>query len=379
MQVAPTVEIARRKSRVVKIGNIAIGGNHPIAIQSMTTTFTYDIDATVKQINRMVEAGCEIVRVAVPEEKDAFALGEIKRQCPVPLIADIHFHPRFALIAIEQGVDKIRLNPGNIRDAKKVREIVAAAKDHKIPIRIGVNGGSLDPKLIAKHKGLTPEAMVESALWELNILEELNFQDAIISLKTSDVRLTVASYQLLANKVDYPFHLGITEAGPQYKGTIKSAVGLGAMLWLGLGDTIRVSLTADPVEEVKAGWEILKSMGLRIVGVNIISCPTCGRCEVDLLPLVDKVEKALSHIKEPINVALMGCEVNGPGEARMAEVGIAAGRGVGVILKNGEILRRINEDQFVDQLVSEVDKTLAERKEQAAAEAGNPLPVPAEK
>ena len=322
----------------------------------------------------MVEAGCELVRVAVPEEKDALALGEIKHQCPVPLIADIHFHHRFALIAIEQGVDKIRLNPGNIRDPKKVREVVAAAKEHKIPIRVGVNGGSLDPALIARHKGLTPEAMVESAMWELKILEELNFEDSIISLKTSDVCLTVATYKLLADKVDYPFHLGITEAGAQYKGTIKSAVGLGAMLWLGLGDTIRVSLTADPVEEVKAGWEILKSIGLRIVGVNIISCPTCGRCEVDLLPLVDKVEKALAHIKEPINVALMGCEVNGPGEARMAEVGIAAGRGVGVILKNGEILRRLNEDQFVDAVVEEVDKTLAERK--AAQEAENATKTP---
>ena len=363
MQVAPTIQIQRRKSRVIKIGNIAIGGDHPITIQSMTTTFTHDIDATVKQINRLVEAGCEIVRVAVPETKDAEALGEIKRQCPIPLVADIHFNHKLALIAIEQGVDKIRLNPGNIRDPKKVKEVVAAANNHKIPIRIGVNGGSLDPALIAKYKGLTPEALVESALWEINILEEVNFQDIIISLKTSDVCLTIASYKLLADKVDYPFHLGITEAGLAYKGTIKSAVGLGIMLWMGLGDTIRVSLTADPIEEVKAGWEILKALGLRIVGVNIISCPTCGRCEVDLLPIVEKVEKALAHIKEPINVAVMGCEVNGPGEAKMAEVGIAAGNGAGLLLRHGEKIKRIDEAEFVDAIVAEVNKTLIERKE----------------
>ena len=362
MNFASSVQIKRRNTRSVKVGNVLIGGESPISIQSMTTAYTHDVDATVKQINQLVEAGCEIVRVAVPEMEDALAIGEIKKQCPIPLVADIHFDHKLALTAIEQGVDKIRLNPGNIRDENKVREVVAACKDKGIPIRIGVNGGSLSPALLTKYGGLTPEAMVESALWELKILEALNFYDTIISLKTSDVCLTVETYKQLADKVDYPFHLGITEAGPAYRGTIKSAVGLGAMLWLGLGDTIRVSLTADPVEEVKAGWEILKSLGLRIQGINIISCPTCGRCDVDLFKIVDNVEKALAHIKEPITVAVMGCEVNGPGEARMAEVGIAAGNGVGLLLKNGEKVRRINEADFVRELVTEVEKTLEERK-----------------
>ncbi len=361
MQIASNINIKRRKTREVKVGNLILGGNNPIRIQSMTTAYTHDVKATLHQIHQLVNAGCEIVRVAVPEMKDAEALGDIKKECPIPLVADIHFNHKLALKAIEKGIDKIRLNPGNIRDANKVREVVSAAKEKQIPIRIGVNGGSLDPALITKYGGLTPEALVESALWEINVLEELDFQDILISLKTSDVGLTIESYKLLGDKVDYPFHLGITEAGPAFRGAIKSAVGLGAMLWMGMGDTIRVSLTADPVEEVKAGWEILKSLGLRVQGVNIISCPTCGRCDVDLFQIVDRVEKALAHIKEPITVAVMGCEVNGPGEAKMAEVGIASGKGVGLLLKKGEVLRRIKEEDFVDALVAEVQKTIAER------------------
>lgn len=363
MQFASVQSINRRKSREVKVGNLILGGNNPIRIQSMTTAYTHDIKATLNQINKLVEAGCEIVRVAVPEMKDAEALGDIKKECPVPLVADIHFNHKLALKAIEMGVDKIRLNPGNIRDEKKVREVVAAAKERQIPIRIGVNGGSLDPALITKYGGLTADALVESALWEIKILEELDFRDIVISMKTSDVGLTIESYKKLGEKVDYPLHLGITEAGPAFRGAIKSAVGLGAMLWQGIGDTIRVSLTADPVEEVKAGWEILKALGLRVQGVNIISCPTCGRCDVDLFKIVDKVEKALAHIKEPITVAVMGCEVNGPGEAKMAEVGIASGKGVGLLLKNGEVLRRIKEEDFVEELVAEVNKTIQEKKQ----------------
>ncbi len=362
MEFASTIQIERRKTRSVKVGNLMLGGEHPVRIQSMTTAFTHDIDATVSQINRLVEAGCEIIRVAVPDMKDAEALGEIKKQCSIPLVADIHFNHHLALKAIEMGVDKIRLNPGNIRDEEKVKEVVAAAKERGIPIRIGVNGGSINPQLIEKFGGLTPEAMTEAALWEIGVLEELGFHDILISLKTSDVNLTVASYKRLAERCDYPFHLGITEAGPAWRGTIKSSVGLGAMLWLGLGDTIRVSLTADPVEEVKVGWEILKALGLRTHGVTIISCPTCGRCQVDLLPIVEKVEKALENIKEPITVAVMGCEVNGPGEAKMAEVGIASGKGVGLLLKHGEKIKRINEADFVDEIVKEVQKTIESRK-----------------
>ncbi|MDI6784680.1 MAG: flavodoxin-dependent (E)-4-hydroxy-3-methylbut-2-enyl-diphosphate synthase, partial [bacterium] len=335
----------RRKTKKIKVGSLYIGGDAPISVQSMTNSDTRDINATVNQIQRLTDAGCELVRVAVPDMQSAENLREIKNQIAIPLVADIHFDYRLALKAIEQGVDKLRLNPGNIRDKKHIASIVSAAKENQVPIRIGVNGGSLPQELIVQYHGVTAEAMVESALWELDQFEKLGFTDIIISLKTSDVPTTIASYQLMAEKVEYPFHLGITEAGPAWRGTVKSAVGLGILLAQGIGDTIRVSLTADSVEEVKVGWEILKALELRKRGVNFISCPTCGRCEVDLPQIIAQLEPELEKIKEPITIAVMGCVVNGPGEARLADIGIAAGKGTGVLFRNREIVKKIAESE----------------------------------
>ncbi|MFB3895823.1 MAG: flavodoxin-dependent (E)-4-hydroxy-3-methylbut-2-enyl-diphosphate synthase [bacterium] len=346
----------RRQAKKIKVGSLYIGGDAPISVQSMTSSDTRDIDATVAQIQRLIAAGCELVRVAVPDKHAAQNLGEIKRQLSIPLVADIHFDYQLALIAIEQGIDKLRLNPGNIKDKKHIATIVSAAKEKLIPIRIGVNGGSLPQELIAKYQGVNATSMVEAALWEIDQFEQLDFTDIIISLKTSDVPTTIASYQLMAEKVSYPFHLGITEAGPAWRGTVKSSVGIGILLAQGIGDTIRVSLTGDSVDEIKIGWEILKALEIRKRGVNLISCPTCGRCEVDLQQIITELEPELDKITKPVTVAVMGCVVNGPGEARLADIGIAAGKDSGVLIRHGEIIRKIPQSEFVSTLLAEISK-----------------------
>lgn len=348
--------VKRRQTKKIKVGSLYIGGDAPISVQSMTNSDTRDINATVNQIQRLIATGCELIRVAVPDKIAANNLSEIKRQISIPLVADIHFDYQLALIAIEQGVDKLRLNPGNIKDKNHIATIVSAAKETHIPIRIGVNGGSLPKELISKHHGVNAASMVEAALWEIDQFEKLDFTDIIISLKASDVLTTIASYQLMAEKVDYPFHLGITEAGPAWRGTVKSAVGIGILLSQGIGDTIRVSLTGDSVDEIKVGWEILKALEIRKRGINLISCPTCGRCEVDLQQIIAELEPKLDKIIKPITVAVMGCVVNGPGEARLADIGIAAGKGSGVLIRHGEIVRKIPQSEFVSTLLDEINK-----------------------
>lgn len=352
--------LSRRKTRSVAIGNICVGGGAPVVVQSMTKTDTRDWKATVSQIRKLERAGCEIVRLAVPDKEAAGALGEIRKRVRVPLIADIHFDYRLALASLSKGVDGLRLNPGTIGSKKKIQEVVRAAKDRNIPIRIGVNSGSLDKSLLARYGGATARAMVESALGHIRILEDLSFRLIKVSLKASDIRRTVEAYRLLARKVDYPFHAGITEAGTLVCGAVKSSVGLGILLNEGLADTIRVSLTAPPEEEVRIAYQILRSLGLRSRGVNLISCPVCGRCEVDLLRISAEVEKRLSPIREPVTVAVMGCMVNGPGEAREADVGVACGRGVGVLFKRGKLLRRIPENRIISELAGEVEQLARE-------------------
>ena len=351
---------ARRKTRKVRVGSVLIGGDAPIAVQSMTTTKTDDWAATLDQIHQLAAAGCEIARVSVPDAKAAAACAKIKEGSPLPLVADIHFDHRYALAAIDAGWDKLRLNPGNIRDPQKVREVVLAAKGRGIPIRVGVNWGSLAPDIIERY-GRTPEGMVESALRHIRILEELEFGDIVVSLKAHDVRATVAAYRLMATKVDYPFHLGITEAGTLRTGTIKSSVGLGMLLAEGIGDTLRVSLAADPVEEVPVCWEILKCLSLRERGVEITACPSCGRVQVDILNLAEQVEKITAEYRAPVKVAVMGCAVNGPGEASMADVGVAGGRGMGLIYRDGKKVRSLPESQLLDGLREEIEKVIEER------------------
>lgn len=346
--------INRRKTRQISAGDVKIGGNAPISVQSMTNTDTTDIDATVSQIKRLEEAGCEIIRVAVPDKAAAEALGKIKKQIKIPLIADIHFDYRLALKAIEHGVDGLRINPGNIGDKKKIGAVVYACKERRIPIRIGVNAGSLEKDLLKKYGHPTPDAMVESALRHIKILEELDFYNIKVSLKASSVVNTIEAYRLISKKVDCPLHIGISEAGPLFSGTIKSAVGLGILLSEGIGDTIRISLTADPVKEVEAAYEILKSLGLRKRGINIISCPTCGRLEIDVIRLASEVEQRLSHIKKPLDVSVLGCVVNGIGEGKEADIGIAGGRGIGIVFKHGRIMKKVKEKDIADLLVSEV-------------------------
>ncbi len=350
------MNIRRKKTRQISIGNVKIGGNAPISVQSMTNTDTRDIVSTVAQIKRLEEAGCEIVRLAVPDRRAAEALSEIKARIGTPLVADIHFNYKLALEAIKAGVDALRINPGNIGDRWKIETVVSAAKDKGIPIRIGVNAGSLEKDILEKYRYPTAEVMVESAMRHIDILEELDFHDIKVSLKASDVPMTVDAYRMISEKVDYPLHLGITEAGPAMSGTVKSSIGIGILLAEGIGDTIRVSLTAGPVEEVKVGYEILKSLRLRHRGINIISCPTCGRMEIDLFALVAEVEKRLAHIKEPLDVAILGCVVNGIGEAKEADVGIAGGKGQGVLFIKGEIVRKVKEEELADALVEEVKK-----------------------
>ena len=351
-----------RKSKAIKIKDLTIGGGAPIAVQSMTKTDTADVDGTVKQINEMVQAGCEIVRIAVPDNDAAHALKEIRQRVPdVPLVADIHFHYKLALLALEAGIDKLRLNPGNIGSEARIREVVNATKERGIPIRIGVNGGSLEKDLLQKYGTSTPEAMVESALRHIHILEDLNFDDIIISLKASDVHRTVAAYRLLAQKVDYPFHLGVTEAGTPFGVTIKSSIGLGILLHEGIGDTIRVSLSAEPHEEVRVGWEILRSLDLRKRGVTVVACPTCGRLDVDnFVEIVTEVERRLAHVVEPLQLSIMGCAVNGPGEAHHSQLGVTFGRNVGMIFKNGVPMRKVAGADIVEAFVLETEKLLEE-------------------
>lgn len=352
----------RRKSRPVTIGRVTIGGTHPVAVQSMTNTKTENVAATVEQIHRLTERGCELIRCAVPTMEAARALADIKKQIAIPLIADIHFDYRLALQALESGVDALRLNPGNIGGRDRVEKVVTAAKTRQVPIRIGVNAGSLPRDLLAKYGHPSAQAMVEAAWRHIHILEEMDYNNIVISLKAHDVPLTLEAYRLMARECDYPLHVGVTEAGTIHSGLIKSAVGIGTLLAEGIGDTIRVSLTGDPLAEIDAGFEILKSLGLRQHGPTLVSCPTCGRTSVSLEKMAREVETRLSHIRQPITVAVMGCVVNGPGEAREADVGIAGGCGEGLIFRKGEILRKVPEDRLVEELFNEIDTIIKERK-----------------
>jgi (E)-4-hydroxy-3-methylbut-2-enyl-diphosphate synthase len=360
--------IQRRKTRKIQLGKVQVGGDAAITVQSMTKTDTRDVDATVDQIWALEVAGCDIVRVAVPVREAAEQLGRIKKQIRIPLVADIHFNYKLALIALEQGVDGLRLNPGNIGARWCIEEVVKLAAERKIPIRIGVNAGSLEKDLLQKYGGPTAEGMVESGLRHIRILEELNYPEIKISLKASDPLMTIEAYRLLADQVDYPFHLGVTEAGTPTAGTIKSAVGLGTLLAEGIGDTIRVSLAADPVEEVRVGAEILRSLGLKKDGMTFVACPSCGRADVDLVGLAKSVEeRMLPYSNLNIHVAVMGCEVNGPGEARAADLGVAGGKGIGLIFKKGEVIRKVPEAQIVDALMEEVKNLAAEKEAEKAA------------
>lgn len=333
-----------------------VGGDAPIRVQSMTNTKTCDVVSTVVQIKELVEAGCEIVRVAVPDRNAALALKEIRKQVDIPLVADIHFNYHLALKAIEAGVDGLRINPGNIGGRERLAQLVDAAKERGIPIRIGVNAGSLEKDLLAKYGGVSADALVESALNHIRIFEELNFREIKVSLKASNIPLMLEAYHKLAKMVDYPFHVGVTEAGPLRSGVIKSAVGIGALLAEGIGDTIRVSLTDHPRYEVWAGYEILKALGLRQRGAELISCPTCGRCKLDLISIAKQVEDRLQGIKKPLKVAVMGCVVNGPGEAREADIGIAGGKGFGLIFHQGKVIRKVPEENLVEELMKEIEE-----------------------
>lgn len=346
---------ARKETRTIYVGGVPIGGGNPVVVQSMTKTDTADVKSTVKQIKSLEVSGCEIVRLAVPDINAAKALGKIKKSINIPMIADIHFDWRLALEAINQGVDGLRINPGNIGAKWKVKEVVTAAGG-KTPIRIGVNAGSLEKELLRKYGHPKAEALVESAERHIQMLEELNFSNIKVSLKASDVVKTVGAYRLFSERYDYPVHIGISEAGPPSRGIIKSSVGLGILLSEGIGDTIRVSLTADPQEEVRVAYEILKSLGLRKRGIDIVSCPTCGRCRIDLKGLVKKVESKLKHVDKPITVAVMGCVVNGPGESREADYGLAGGKGRGIIFRKGKILRSVREEELLGALLEEIEE-----------------------
>tara|TARA_Y100000741_G_scaffold174313_1_gene132189 strand:+ start:1184 stop:2257 length:1074 start_codon:yes stop_codon:yes gene_type:complete len=355
--------IKRRKTREVKIGDLIIGGEHAITVQSMTTTKTDDINGTLKEVERLEEAGCHIIRITVPNKQAAKALYEIKKRMKVPLVADIHFDYRMALEAVDAGADKIRINPGNIGGKARVKEVLEKVKGANLPIRIGVNAGSLEKDLIEKYGFPTAEAMVESAKRHIDICKEHNFEDIIVSLKASDVNLMIGAYSLFSQKFDYPLHLGVTEAGPTKSGTVKSSVGIGNLLANGIGDTIRVSLTDDPVEEVHVGFEILKSLGLASKGVTIVSCPTCGRLEVDLFKIAGEVEEELKDIKTPMTLALMGCAVNGPGEATHTDLGIAFGKGAGHLYYKGEKRGKVKESKAIDELKDMISEFEAEKKE----------------
>ena len=348
----------RDKTKKVRIGDVFIGGGEPILIQSMTNTDTADVEATTEQILRLEEAGCEIIRCTVPNEAAAAALSEIKKRIHIPLVADIHFDYRMALAAIENGADKIRINPGNIGGREKLATVVRAAKERDIPIRVGVNSGSLEKEIIAKNKGVTAEGLVESALDKVRMIEDEDYDNIVISIKSSDVLMCVRSYELMAKASKYPLHVGITEAGTLISGNLKSGIGIGIILYEGIGDTIRVSLTGDPVEEIRSAKILLRSLKLRRGGIEIVSCPTCGRTKIDLIALAGKVEKLVEGYDADIKVAVMGCAVNGPGEAREADFGIAGGDGEGLIFKKGEILKKLPESELLGALKDELDKAL---------------------
>ncbi|WP_328500660.1 flavodoxin-dependent (E)-4-hydroxy-3-methylbut-2-enyl-diphosphate synthase [Streptomyces sp. NBC_00457] len=362
----------RRVSRRIQVGPVAVGGGAPVSVQSMTTTRTSDIGATLQQIAELTASGCQIVRVACPTQDDADALATIARKSQIPVIADIHFQPKYVFAAIEAGCAAVRVNPGNIKQFDdKVKEIAGAAKDHGTPIRIGVNAGSLDRRLLEKYGKATPEALVESALWEASLFEEHGFRDIKISVKHNDPVVMVNAYRLLAEQCDYPLHLGVTEAGPAFQGTIKSAVAFGALLSRGIGDTIRVSLSAPPAEEVKVGIQILESLGLRQRRLEIVSCPSCGRAQVDVYKLADEVTAGLEGMEVPLRVAVMGCVVNGPGEAREADLGVASGNGKGQIFVKGEVIKTVPESKIVETLIDEAMK-IAEQMEQDGVASGEP-------
>ncbi|HOW86928.1 MAG TPA: flavodoxin-dependent (E)-4-hydroxy-3-methylbut-2-enyl-diphosphate synthase [Candidatus Aminicenantes bacterium] len=352
----------RRTTRVIEVGGVAVGGGAPVVVQAMTKTDTRDVQATAAEVRRLERAGAEIVRLAVPDRAAAAALGEIRRRCGVPLVADIHFDHRLALAALDAGVDGLRLNPGNIGSPAKIREVVRAAAGRRVPIRIGVNSGSLEKDILARAGGATAAAMVESALRHVRLLEDLDFRLIKISLKASDVPRTLEAYRLLAARVDYPFHAGLTESGRLLAGSVKSSAGLALLLAEGLADTIRVSLTAPAEREVFVAWQILQALGLRKRGGVFVSCPTCGRCEVDLMRTAERVERAVLALSVPLTVAVMGCTVNGPGEAREADIGLACGRDGGVIFRGGKVLRKVPASRMADELIAEVGKLAASRR-----------------
>lgn len=346
--------MTRENTKVIQIGNIKIGGGNPIAIQSMTNTKTEDAEATIRQIKALEAAGCEIIRCTVPTMEAAKALPEIKKQISIPLVADIHFDYRLAIAAIENGADKIRINPGNIGDSAKVRAVVEAAKSRNVPIRVGVNSGSLEKELVAKYHGVTAEGLVESAMDKLRMIEEMDYDNLVVSIKSSDVMICVKAHELLAKQCPYPIHVGITEAGTVYSGSVKSAVGLGIILNEGIGDTIRVSLSGDPLEEIKAAKLILRALGLRKGGIEVVSCPTCGRTQIDLIKLANQVETMVQEFPLELKVAVMGCVVNGPGEAKEADLGIAGGKGEGLLIRRGEIIRKVPEGELLEALRQEL-------------------------
>ena len=345
----------RDNTRKIRIGNVTIGGGSPVAIQSMTNTKTEDVRATVEQIHRLEKAGCQIVRSTVPTEEAARAFREIRKEISIPLVADIHFNYKLAIMAMENGADKIRINPGNIGSADNIRAVVSCAKERDIPIRVGVNSGSLEKQILEKYGGVTPEGLVESALEKAAIIEDLGHEKIVISIKSSDVLTSIAAHRLIAEKTDYPLHVGITEAGTILSGSIKSAVGIGIILYHGIGDTIRVSLTGDPVEEIRSAKKILENLGLKRSGIQVISCPTCGRTEIDLIGLANEVEKMTSSYDLSLKVAVMGCVVNGPGEAKEADIGIAGGKGCGLLIKKGQIIKKIPESELLNALKYELD------------------------
>ena len=347
-------EINRKKTRQIYVGNVALGDGAPIAVQSMTNTFTADVDSTVSQIVRLQDAGCEIVRVAVPDEAAAGAITAIKQQVAIPVIADIHFSYRLAIAAARSGADALRINPGNIGGKTKIKAVIDCAEDHGISIRVGVNSGSIEKELLKKHKAPTAAAMVESAMRHLDMIGSFGFDNLKVSLKASDVGRTIEAYRLFSLKSDFPVHVGVTEAGGLFPGLVKSAIGIGTLLAEGIGDTIRVSLTRDPVEEVRAGFEILKALNLRQRGPDIISCPTCGRCNIDLFHIVDEVERATKNHIAPIKIAIMGCVVNGPGEAKEADIGIAGGDGRGVLFKKGDVVKTFSQDRLIEVFLMEI-------------------------
>lgn len=359
---APFIQ-KRKKTRQIQVGTVAVGGDAPISVQSMTNTHTHDISATVSQINRLQSAGCEIVRVAVPDKKAAMAISEIKKEISIPLIADIHFDYRLAMDSLKAGADGLRINPGNIGSIQNVRAVVDCAKDRNVSIRIGVNSGSLEKELLKKFGKVTAEAMVESALRHIDLITSFGFDRIKLSIKASDVARTVDAYRLLSSSTDFPLHVGVTEAGSLYSGIVKSSLGIGTLLADGIGDTIRVSLTRDPAEEVRVAYEILKALGIRRRGPEIISCPTCGRCNIDLFGIVEKVEESLMTCLLPVKIAIMGCVVNGPGEAREADVGIAGGDGIGILFKHGKVVKKFPQEQLVDVLLKEVAALEKERRQ----------------